>query len=64
MQLSIVQNPHLEDESERRALWEALNDQLNDSEEEIVEIEQPQLDKGAFELMKFKMSNNPKIIIK
>lgn len=61
MQLAIVQNPHIESDEDRRALWDRLYQMLDG--DEYVERE-PELDTTSMESLKAVMSQNPRIIVK
>lgn len=56
MQLAIAQNPHAKNPQE---LWDLLNKQ--DTKDNI---ESATLDVGGMELLKARMSENPRIIVK
>lgn len=61
MLLAIATNPHIEDEEERRALWDNLQAILND--EEVLDQE-PVLDKSAFEMMRNRMTQTGGFVVK
>lgn len=56
MQLAIAQNPHVKDPKE---LWRILNSQTTESYERPHE-----LDNASFEILKSKLSSNPRFVVK
>lgn len=67
MQLAIVQNPHLAEDDERRAIWDMLDGQLEGTTEEKTveaEIRPDDFDPNEMERLKFALSGNPRIIVK
>lgn len=63
IQLAIAQNPHIEDDEERRALWDRLQEMFEGKVDSGIE-KQAELDIAGMERMKFAMSGNPRIIVK
>jgi hypothetical protein len=55
MQLAITQNPHTKDP---KHLWELIE------QEEGVELKPEEFDHVGFELLKMKMSENPRFVVK
>lgn len=62
MQLAIVQNPHVKNQKE---LWSILNTQEKQIErKEKPKEEEPKFDAVGFEMLKSKMRQNPRILVK
>lgn len=60
IQLSIITNPHIAEETDRRVLWDHLQELLGDDVQPVEE----ELDTAAMESLKLLMGQNPKIVVK